>query len=157
MLDEYQGTILIVSHDRDFMDKVATSLLYMKGDGTIIEHIGSYSELIAKLENKPVKEVKKSKPTPAPEPESSKTKAISRLSYKDKRLNEILPDEIAALEQKIAAIEQTLSEDVELYTRNPQEFDRLTAELQECQLDKDEKETAWLELQMKIEALQSGE
>ena len=157
VLDEYQGTILIVSHDRDFMDKVATSLLYMKGDGTIIEHIGSYSELIAKLENKPVKEVKKSKPAPAPEPESSKTKAISRLSYKDKRLNEILPDEIAALEQKIATIEQTLSEDVELYTRNPQEFDRLTAELQECQLDKDEKETAWLELQMKIEALQSGE
>ena len=72
-------------------------------------------------------------------------------------MNEILPDEIAALEQKIAAIEQILSEDVELYTRNPEEFDRLTAELQECQLDKDEKETAWLELQMKIEALQSGE
>ena len=157
VLDEYQGTILIVSHDRDFMDKVATSLLYMKGDGTIIEHIGSYSELIAKLENKPAKEVKKAKPLPSAEQEGGKVKAISRLSYKDKRLNEILPDEIAALEQKIAAIEQILSEDVELYTRNPEEFDRLTAELQECQLDKDEKETAWLELQMKIEALQSGE
>ena len=49
MLDEYEGTVLIVSHDRDFMDKVATSLLYMKGDGSVYEHVGSYTELLEKL------------------------------------------------------------------------------------------------------------
>ena len=54
VLDEYQGTILIVSHDRDFLDKVATSLLYMKGDGSIVEHIGSYTELLEKVKNKEV-------------------------------------------------------------------------------------------------------
>ncbi|MDR2901516.1 MAG: ATP-binding cassette domain-containing protein, partial [Lactobacillales bacterium] len=47
-LDEYEGTVLIVSHDRDFLNKVATSLLYMKGDGTIAEHIGTYTELLEK-------------------------------------------------------------------------------------------------------------
>lgn len=49
VLDDYQGTILIVSHDRDFLDRVVTSVIYMKGDGTVSEHAGSYSELLEKL------------------------------------------------------------------------------------------------------------
>lgn len=49
VLDDYQGTILIVSHDRDFLDRVVTSVIYMKGDGTVSEHAGSYSELLEKI------------------------------------------------------------------------------------------------------------
>ena len=48
VLDEYEGTILLVSHDRDFLNKITTSMLYMRGDGSVIEHIGSYAELYDK-------------------------------------------------------------------------------------------------------------
>lgn len=152
VLDEYPGTILIVSHDRDFLDKVATSLLYMKGDGTIYEHIGTYSELLDKLKGTPQKDSKKEqKPTVSKvEPE---VRISNKLSYKNKRLLEVLPSEIEDLEKRISEIEQRLTEDVDLYTRDPKAFDALTEELQEARFEKDDKETLWLELQMKAESL----
>ena len=153
VLDEYQGTILIVSHDRDFMDKVATSLLYMKGDGSIIEHVGSYTELLAKLKSQADKEVKKDKSVKKVQSEPQKIKTPSKLSYKDNRLLEVLPQEIADLEDKISQIEQTLATDVDLYTRNPKEFDELTAKLAEYKQSKDEKENLWLEIQLKADEL----
>lgn len=153
VLDEYQGTILIVSHDRDFMDKVATSLLYMKGDGSIIEHVGSYTELLEKLKSQADKEVKKDKPVKKVISEPQKIKTPSKLSYKDNRLLEVLPQEIAELEDKISQIEQTLATDVDLYTRNPKEFDELTAKLAEYKQNKDEKENLWLEIQLKADEL----
>lgn len=153
VLDEYQGTILIVSHDRDFMDKVATSLLYMKGDGSIIEHVGSYTELLEKLKSQADKEVKKDKSVKKVQSEPQKIKIPSKLSYKDNRLLEVLPQEIADLEDKISQIEQTLATDVDLYTRNPKEFDELTAKLAEYKQSKDEKENLWLEIQLKADEL----
>ena len=60
VLMEYDGTILLVSHDRDFIDRVVTSVIYMPGDGSVTEHAGSYSELLEKLRGKPAaKEDKK--------------------------------------------------------------------------------------------------
>ncbi len=153
VLDEYQGTILIVSHDRDFMDKVATSLLYMKGDGSIIEHVGSYTELLEKLKNKQEKEVKKDKTSKPAVVEVQKVKIPTKLSYKDKRLLEVLPQEIAELESKISQIEQTLAIDVDLYTRDPQAFDELTLQLEKNKQAKDEKENLWLEIQIKADEM----
>lgn len=152
VLDEYQGTILIVSHDRDFLDKVTTSLLYMKGDGSILEHIGSYSELLEKLNGKAVKNAKKEKKQ-EPVQMREEVKINHKLSYKDKRLLEVLPLEIEEIEQKIGRIEKILTEDVDLYTRDPARFDQLTTELQELRFDKDDKETQWLEIQLKAEDL----
>lgn len=153
VLDEYQGTILIVSHDRDFMDKVATSLLYMKGDGSIIEHVGSYTELLEKLKNQQEKEVKKDKTSKPAVVEVQKVKIPTKLSYKDKRLLEVLPQEIAELESKISQIEQTLASDVDLYTRDPQAFDELTLQLEKNKQAKDEKENLWLEIQLKADEM----
>jgi len=147
VLDEYEGTILLVSHDRDFLNKITTSLLYLKGDGTVIEHVGNYEELYDKYiakEHKTapvqVKEVKK-------EPAKQSVKA-PRLSYKEQRLYEILPDEIAALEEKIISLEQALS-DSELYTKDTEKFYNLTKELEQTKTEKDNKETEWLEIDMK--------
>ena len=152
VLDEYQGTILIVSHDRDFMDKVATSLIYMKGDGQIKEHIGSYSDLLNK-NNKITEDVKK-KDKKQQTPIKEENNIINnKLSYKDKRLLELLPQEIENISKKISEIEQKLSADTELYTRDPQTFDDLAAQLEECRHQKEEKENLWLEIQIKAEEL----
>ncbi|MBE6451333.1 MAG: ABC-F family ATP-binding cassette domain-containing protein [Alphaproteobacteria bacterium] len=153
VLDEYQGTILIVSHDRDFLDKIATSVLYMKGDGSIVEHIGSYSELLEKLKNIPQKEVKKI--ARANDIKEEKIKNINKLSYKDKRLLEVLPQEIEELEEKISRIENTLSTDTELYVRDADRFDELTATLEELKALKEEKENLWLEIEIKAEEFEN--
>ncbi|MBR2299923.1 MAG: ABC-F family ATP-binding cassette domain-containing protein [Alphaproteobacteria bacterium] len=154
VLDEYEGTILIVSHDRDFMDKVAGSLLYMKGDGTIYEHVGTYSELLEKLKNTLKKSDKGvQKPKVKDEAKQEKQKNINKLSYKDKRLLEVLPREIEALELRIKEIEKVLSEDVDLYTREPKKFDEFTSDLKTAQEQKEQKETLWLEIQIKAEEL----
>lgn len=153
VLDEYQGTILIVSHDRDFLDKVATSLLYMKGDGTIVEHIGSYSELLEKINNQEQKVVKKVKQQETQS--NQKIKNINKLSYKDKRLLEVLPVEIEELENKILQIENILTTDTELYVKDALKFDNLTSELENYKQQKEEKETLWLEIEIKAEEFEN--
>lgn len=65
VLDEYEGTILLVSHDRDFIDRVVTSVIYMPGDGSVSEHAGSYSDLLEKLKSKiPAKKENKKEALP---------------------------------------------------------------------------------------------
>ena len=147
VLDEYEGTILLVSHDRDFLNKITTSLLYLKGDGTVIEHVGNYEELydkyIAKEHKAAPVQIKEAKKEPA-----KQSVKAPRLSYKEQRLYEILPDEIAALEEKIISLEQALS-DSELYTKDTEKFYNLTTELEQTKTEKDNKETEWLEIDMK--------
>ena len=151
VLDEYEGTILLVSHDRDFMDKVATSVLYMKGDGSIYEHVGAYTELLQKLKDAPKKEEKKA--APKTEVKQEKQKNINKLSYKDKRLLEVLPQEIEVLCSQIDGIEKELFEDADLYGRDPKHFDELTEALKNAKQAKEEKENQWLEIQIKAEEL----
>jgi len=146
VLDEYQGTILLVSHDRDFLNKITTSMLYMRGDGTVIEHVGNYEELYEKYiakETKNPESVKKE----AKKEVSKPTSKAPRLSYKEQRLYEILPAEIATLEEKITSLEEELS-DVDLYNKDVDKFYRLSQELEQAKEEKDKKETEWLEIDM---------
>ena len=152
VLDEYDGTILIVSHDRDFMDKVATSLLYMKGDGMVYEHVGSYTELLDKLKNKPVKvEAKKTKE----EPKIRERNKTVKLSYKEQYMLDNLPTEIDKLEQDNKAIEIALG-NPNLYTDDPQKFDELTSRLAANKAKIEELENQWLEIQLKVEEIAAG-
>lgn len=155
VLDDYAGTVLLVSHDRDFIDRVVTSVIYMPGDGTVYEHAGSYSDLLAKLSARtavaPVK--KQPKPeTSRPSVPAAPAKTV-RLSYNQQRLLEVLPSEIEQLEKTISEISQSLS-DPDLYAADPDAFNRLSARLPELQEQKDSKETQWLELQMLKESLE---
>ena len=153
VLDEYTGTILIVSHDRDFLDRVAGSVIYLKGDGTAYEHAGSYSELLEKLKEKTGAAqgkgtIKQSKGTPV----VTVPKSIKRLSYNQQRALEVLPVEIAKLEEEIAALTTELS-DPDLYQNNPQRFDEASAALEEKQQEKASKEEKWLEVEILREEL----
>lgn len=153
VLDDYGGTILIVSHDRDFLDRVVSSVIYLKGDGTVYEHAGSYSELLEKLPEHEIKPVSKVAPKkPAVAATQTSVNKPKKLSYNQQRLLEVLPQEVADIEKEISQIEQELS-NPDLYTAQPQRFDELSRKLPELQNVKEGKENQWLELQMLAEEL----
>ena len=152
VLDEYAGTILIVSHDRDFLDRVVSSVIYLKGDGTVYEHAGSYSELLTKIKGQEAPAAKTTaktdvKPAPAAAPKQTR-----KLSYNQQRMLEVLPKEIEQLEQEIAALTQELS-DPNLYQENPARFDEASFALAEKQQEKTAKEDAWLEVSLLAEGV----
>lgn len=154
VLDDYVGTILIVSHDRDFMDKVATSLIYMRGDGTVYEHVGSYSELLEKLKGLPPKTNNK-KTVNKEEPKVREKNKTQKLSYKEQYMLENLPKEIEKLAAENKAIEVALG-NANLYTDDPQKFDELTTKLADNKEKLEEMENQWLEVQMKADELENS-
>lgn len=148
-LESYKGTILIVSHDRDFLDNTATSLLYMAGDGKVVEYVDSCSDLMRKLKEKEQKAAEAAKKTQEKtvKPVVKKEPAVPRMSYKDKRLLEMLPDEIAALENEIKTLEEKLARP-DFYAADSAAFEKTAADLERAKAALDEKETRWLELEM---------
>ena len=156
VLSEYEGTVLIVSHDRDFLDKVTTSLIYMSGNGITEEFVGSYSELLAKQQEKEERQALSQKSKPAPKKESTEQpqKKKTKLSYNEQRLLEVLPKQISDAEGKIKKIESELSDPM-LYTNDPAKFSALTDELSSLKDKVDEYETKWLEINMIAEQINS--
>lgn len=154
VLDEYEGTILLVSHDRDFIDRVVTSVIYMPGDGSVSEHAGSYSDLLEKLKSKiPAKKENKKEALPRKEEKpKSETKKTGRLSYNQQRLLEILPGKISELEKQIGDTEAALS-DSSLYTENPEKFDALTTQLEKLKAELEKSENQWLEIEILRESI----
>lgn len=153
VLDEYEGTILIVSHDRDFMDKVATSLIYMRGDGTVYEHVGSYSELLEKLKGIPPK-TEKRRPAVKEDIKTREKNKTLKLSYKEQYMLENLPKEIEKIGEENKAIEVALG-NANLYTDDPQKFDELTSKLAANKEKLEEMENQWLEVQIKADDLEN--
>ena len=154
VLDDYEGTILIVSHDRDFMDKVATSLIYMRGDGTVYEHVGSYSELLEKLKGIPLKTDNRKQNTKE-EPKIREKNKTLKLSYKEQYMLENLPKEIEKLGEENKAIEVALG-NANLYTDDQQKFDELTSKLAANKENLEKMENQWLEVQMKADELENS-
>ena len=157
VLSDYAGTVLIVSHDRDFLDRVVSSVIYMKGDGSLYENAGSYSELLEKISTLPQPAAAAAKVKESVKPAVAKTSSgTKKLSYNQKRLLEVLPGETEALGREIRQIEETLS-DVSLYTENPQQFEALSSALAEKKQTLEDKENQWLELQLLKEELEAAE
>jgi ATP-binding cassette subfamily F protein uup len=123
----------------------------MDGSGSVYEHVGTYSELLEKLKDKPQKTIKM--PTKSPAQTREKTHSV-KLSFSEKYQLENLPKEIAKLEEENKAIEIALG-NANLYTDDPQKFDELTSKLAQNKQALEEKENRWLELQLKAEAMES--
>jgi ATP-binding cassette subfamily F protein uup len=141
-LQQYLGTLIVVSHDRDFLDRTVTSTYVVSGTGEVQEYVGGYSDIEHYLKALPKATVKQK-----PKEESVKTTAPKRLSYNLKREWDELPKKIKALEERISQV-STLLEDVMLYEKNPHQFQALSEELQHAQEALDASETRWLELEM---------
>ncbi|MCH3765065.1 hypothetical protein LZC20_09325, partial [Campylobacter coli] len=120
---DYDGTVLIVSHDRDFLDRTVTVTLGLDGSGTVDVVAGGYEDWERK--RKPKAEPRKAKAEVAPPPPPQ---ARTKLSYKDQRDYDLLPKRIEEIDRIIAKNEATMG-DPGLYARDPAAFDRLGKEI----------------------------
>jgi ABC transport system ATP-binding/permease protein len=149
VIADYDGTVLIVSHDRDFLDRTVTITLGLDGSGRVDIVAGGYEDWQRKR-RQPASAAPK--PSPAPKPIPATLKPQTKLSYKDQRDYDRLPDRIHALEAQIARDEAALH-DPDLYARNPARFADLTAAIGKARAERDAAEHRWLELAERIEAL----
>ncbi|MEQ8291999.1 MAG: ABC-F family ATP-binding cassette domain-containing protein [Roseovarius sp.] len=155
LLDDFDGTVLLVSHDRDFLDRVATTTIAMEGNGQATVYAGGWSDYRAQRAEAapeaaaPAKPKGKPAQPGAPKPAAPKSKP--RLSFTEKHRLEELPGLIERLEGEIAKLESLLS-DPELFTREPEKFRKATDALTKRQTALSEAEEEWLELAEKAEA-----
>ena len=150
VIADYEGTVLIVSHDRDFLDRTVTLTLGLDGSGKVDIIAGGYADWEAKRDRRPQSAAKAQKS--APVPASPPPPRAAKLSYKDQRDYDLLPKRIEEIEVEIAKAEQEIS-DASLYSRNPARFSELTAQIEQLRAEKDAAEERWLELAEMVEAL----
>ncbi len=151
-LSDYDGTVLLVSHDRDFLDRLVTSTIALEGDGSATEYAGGYTDYLAQRGPRatPVVAAAPRKEKASPPRETSTPK--QRLGYKRERQLAELPKKIEALQAEMATLNEALT-DAGLYGRDPKAFAAKTARLGAAQAELDAAETEWLELEMLREEL----
>lgn len=149
MLDSYDGTVILVSHDRDFLDRVAATTIAMEGDGRATVYAGGWSDYLSQRQPKQVATAP-AKTTSAAASPKPKPKSVSGLSFTERHRLQALPDEIAKLEAEIAKLSELLS-DPELYTAQPVKFQKATEALVERQEKLAVAEEEWLMLEEKAD------
>jgi ATP-binding cassette subfamily F protein uup len=159
LLADYSGTLILISHDRDFLDRVVTSVIAPEGDGRWVEYAGGYSDMIAQRGGRSFSSNSASKAAAAGERAEAKASQKSgsggakrRLSFNEKHALEALPAKIAQLEKDIASLQRRLA-DPDLYSKDRKAFDRISASLVQAQNDLREAENRWLELELLRENL----
>ncbi|MCA0206585.1 MAG: ATP-binding cassette domain-containing protein [Proteobacteria bacterium] len=149
LLGEYPGTVLLVSHDRDFIDRVATTTLAFEGQGKIIAYAGGWSDYRAQkaLSEEPGRPVAVKAEAPKPGSKAAAKAAIkaATLTFTEKKRLAALPAEIARLEAEIGKLSELLS-DADLYTREPVKAAKATEMLGQRQAALAAAEEEWLEL-----------
>ncbi|MGX7894908.1 ABC-F family ATP-binding cassette domain-containing protein [Tsuneonella sp. HG222] len=149
VIADYEGTVLIVSHDRDFLDRTVTVTLGLDGSGTVDIVAGGYEDWQAKRKDRPeAKKAAAKAPVAAPPPPPAARP--TKLTYKDQRDYELLPRRIEELDAAIAKGEAILA-DPGLYTADPQKFASVTKSIETARAEKEAAEERWLELAELVE------
>ncbi len=150
VIADYDGTVLIVSHDRDFLDRTVTLTLGLDGSGEVDIVAGGYADWEVKRKSEPgkAKAAQKLK-TPAQKPKTS-GQSRRKLSYKDQRDYDGLPARIEELDKLIAHHESELG-DPDLFTTDPARFSQLTKAIEDARDEKDAAEMRWLDLAEQVE------
>jgi len=162
VIADYEGTVLIVSHDRDFLDRTVTVTLGLDGSGTVDVVAGGYEDWQAKRRQRTARKsplpqaggagggrgAAPGSPTPPHSPAGGR--GSKKLSYNDQRDYELLPARIEELDRAIASGEQTLS-DPDLFTRDPARFASVNQGLATARAEKDAAEERWLALAELVE------
>ena len=158
LLDDYQGTVLLVSHDRDFLDRVVTSVIAAEGDGRWTEYAGGYTDMLAQRKGA---DLKRRQEAAAKGQDSAldsstggsqgTTTAVSgpkrKLSFKEKHALQTLPQVIAAREAEMAELQQRLAAP-DLFRRDPKAFETANKRLAAAQKEHAKAEEQWLELEL---------
>src|SRR5688572_9814858 len=146
LLADYPGTLLLVSHDRDFLDQVVTSTLVMEGEGRVGEYVGGYSDwLRQRPQVAPSPEARRSRTSDSPPPRPEPTPAKRRLSYKEQKELEQLPAQIEAFESTLAALTDAMH-DPTFFQRDASAIVAHNARLAEAQDALDRAYARWMEL-----------
>lgn len=160
MLADYPGTVIVVSHDRDFLDRVATSIIVSEGDGVWTEYAGGYSDMVIQRgEGVTARSAIPTKGEKAEKPVEHRAAALApiapkqKLSFKQKHALETLPKQLKTLEVEIAELQAKLA-DPKLYSRDAAEFDRVSKALGVKQAEHQKAEEAWLELEILREEIE---
>ena len=155
VVGDYPGTALVVSHDRDFLDRVATMIVMAEGEGRFAVYAGGYSDMVAQRGQGVTKQSAKAEEKKAAAPKSRPARdAVVKLSFSDQHALRTLPDQIETQNRQIAGLQAELS-DPQLYASDPAKFTMLSARLAETQTSRDANEELWLALEMKREALEN--
>ncbi|MHC2020796.1 ABC-F family ATP-binding cassette domain-containing protein [Methylobacterium sp. CM6247] len=157
MLSDYSGTLILVSHDRDFLDRVVGSVLVSEGEGRWVEYAGGYTDMVTQRGQGV--EARKSATAPRPDGKVKPGRLVStsappapktKMGFKDQHELKTLPERIAKLQTEIAKIRTVLA-DPQLYSRNPALFQKASATLAAAEADLSAAEDRWLELEMQRE------
>ena len=159
VIANYDGTVLIVSHDRDFLDRTVTSILAFEEEGSIVPHSGGYSDYLGRLRKRKSKDkeaVKTAKKAGKAKPgDIGNAKAAKdRLSYKQVYQLEQLPKEMENLRADIATGDAKLA-DMAFFERDPEGFEKLATQLTADKASLAAKEESWLELEILKEAIEA--
>jgi ATP-binding cassette subfamily F protein uup len=160
MLGSYTGTVILISHDRDFLDRVVNAVIVPEGEGRWQEYAGGYADMLAQrgadLTSSPrgvkTEADRQARPPKSVAEPASPAGPRRKLSFKEKHALESLPGEMAALETKIGKLQQTLAAPG-LYQRDRKAFEDATAALGKAQSDLAAAEERWLELEILRESL----
>ena len=157
MIGDYAGTVILISHDRDFLDRTVNAVIVAEGDGRWTEFAGGYTDMLAQrgaplatpAARKPPKAPAKPAPPPAPKP------GKRRLSFNEKHALETLPRQIASLQDRIRELQQKL-DDPALYARDRQAFAQASTALAAAQHELSAAEERWLALEILREEIEGG-
>jgi ATP-binding cassette subfamily F protein uup len=155
MLGDYEGTVLLISHDRDFLDRLVTSVIVPEGDGTWVEYAGGYTDMLAQrgedIARKTGALAEKREPK-TNEPKVKEQKAKQRLSFNEKHALETLPKTIATLQDKIRTLSAQL-ERPDLYAKDRAKFEEISNAIANAHSQLSTAEEKWLELEILREEL----
>ena len=157
LLSDFQGTVIVVSHDRDFLDRVATNVIASEGDGRWLDYAGGYSDMVAQrgrgVQAKVATTAEASPEREAEDNGAARAAARPKMSFKDKHALETLPGRIAQLGREIAALQGQLA-DPGLYTRDQAGFAARSSLLAKKQAERETAEEEWLRLELLREELE---
>lgn len=159
MVTDYAGTVILVSHDRDFLDRIVTSVINYEGDGRWQEYAGGYRDMVAQRGAGMVAEAKTvnadgSKRKSNTKSSSPTSSSKLKMSYKDKYALETLPATMAILEGEIADLETKLS-DMNFFNTDPDGFQAATDTLTEKAIELAHAEEEWLRVEMLREEIEA--
>jgi ABC transport system ATP-binding/permease protein len=158
MLGDYEGTVILISHDRDFLDRVVTSVIAPEGNGTWIEYAGGYTDMLVQRGADLRREAAK-----APDDDEERKSKVAapavaqrrRLNFNEKHALETLPKTIAKLQAEIAK-QQRLLDDPDLYRKDRRKFDDASAAIAKAQQELAAAEDRWLELEVLREEIEQA-